>query len=92
MEGGLIVDLVDIEVDPDFGVEGFLSVVSIVVFVTVVVVVVAVVDIVDIEVDPDFDVEGVSSLFLIVVVTNVCSNGFVTFTIPPLDFSLSKFL
>ena len=46
----------------------------------------------DIVVDPDFDVEGVSSLLLIVVVTNVCSNGFVTFTIPTLDFSLSKFL
>ena len=82
MEGGLIVDLVDIEVDPDFGVEGVLSVVSIGVFVTVVVVVVVVVDVVDIEVDPDFDVEGVSSMLLIVVVTNVCLNGFTIFRFP----------
>ena len=67
--GGLIVVLVDIKVDPDFGVEGVLSVVSIV-------------DVVDIEVDPDFDVEGVSSLLLIVVVTNVCLNGFTIFRFP----------
>ena len=75
----VVVDVVDIEVDPDFDVEGVRSVVLIV-------------DVAGIKVDPDFDVEGVSSLFLIVVVTNVCSNGFVTFTIPQLDFSLSKFL
>ena len=74
---GFIVVLVDIEVDPDFGVEGVKSVVLIVVVVTVVVV-----DVVDIEVDPDFDVEGVSSLLLIVVVTNVCLNGFTIFRFP----------
>ena len=83
-DGGLIVVLGEVEVDPDFGVVDVSSVFLIVVVVVdddVVVVVVVDVDVVVVVVD-----------VVDVVVTNFCFKGFMIFRFPLLDFSLRSFM